>query len=759
MVDLDVDLNIVFVTAPVGDSPWERLTFTASNPDGQTASATIDVFVNEGPVLSAAIAPIQMEEDGAMDLELDGLVEDPDTPLSQLQWSATSPSGLAVTITGPPYVAHLAPTTNWHGEVQISLVVVDEFGFADTAAVAVSVASVNDAPEMLISPNVRLIRGRRDSSLTLAQLIADADHGLDELELRWTGADKVEIELRGGRLVLSASAVWLGTETIQLEVTDGEGLTANAPLTVTVIQSLPPSIVDPPRRLGLPAGGETIIELQSFVVDPDDPRSALQWRASGQQQLSIQLSSSGAARLVAPVGFSGSEVLHFEVTDPSGEQAFFELMVFAASAGGEPAIAPLPDIEVPLGGVDASLDLDDYVFDLDHEPSRMEWEVPVTEGLELRVDPLSHVLTVTASDSARTGDLDILLRVRDPDGNESSQSLTIRIPAAPGDTTPVDDPEITPILASLPTLTLVEGAFDQSLVLDDYLSGIDPATISWKVEGQQHAEILVDPESRRVTVLAGLDWSGTEIIIFRGEDELGHTVEGMLGLRILPNTVALSLRELTEVSVLAGDRQFELGLAGLLEGDGDAGLLEWEVRANRVYTVAYDAESNSLELTAEAMPLGDEVLTLVARMGDSEELTGVVVVHAHPVDGSFGADSDDLRIAVIPNPLQPDYIDIYVLSDLATRRVPRLRLHDGDWRDLAVTELAVADVAVAGRLPGIWHGRHVLPTHAAGDIRFLALTLEGEEVLKTDYTLIVGLPPSVSSPKAVSADVLTDAVR
>ena len=260
-----------------------------------------------------------------------------------------------------PYVAHLAPTTNWHGEVQISLVVVDEFGFADTAAVAVSVASVNDAPEMLISPNVRLIRGRRDSSLTLAQLIADADHGLDELELRWTGADKVEIELRGGRLVLSASAVWLGTETIQLEVTDGEGLTANAPLTVTVIQSLPPSIVDPPRRLGLPAGGETIIELQSFVVDPDDPRSALQWRASGQQQLSIQLSSSGAARLVAPVGFSGSEVLHFEVTDPSGEQAFFELMVFAASAGGEPAIAPLPDIEVPLGGVDASLDLDDYV--------------------------------------------------------------------------------------------------------------------------------------------------------------------------------------------------------------------------------------------------------------------------------------------------------------------------------------------------------------------------------------------------------------
>jgi hypothetical protein len=149
---------------------------------------------------------------------------------------------------------------------------------------------------------------------------------------------------------------------------------------------------------------------------------------------------------------------------------------------------------------------------------------------------------------------------------------------------------------------------------------------------------------------------------------------------------------------------------------------------------------------------------------DSEELTGVVVVHAHPVDGSFGADSDDLRIAVIPNPLQPDYIDIYVLSDLATRRVPRLRLHDGDWRDLAVTELAVADVAVAdvavaGRLPGIWHGRHVLPTHAAGDIRFLALTLEGEEVLKTDYTLIVGLPPSVSSPEAVSADVLTDAVR
>ena len=58
--------------------------------------------------------------------------------------------------------------------------------------------------------------------------------------------------------------------------------------------------------------------------------------------------------------------------DPSGEAAAFELLVFAASPGGEPAIAPLPAIDVPLGGIDASVDLDDYVFDLDHDPAQME---------------------------------------------------------------------------------------------------------------------------------------------------------------------------------------------------------------------------------------------------------------------------------------------------------------------------------------------------------------------------------------------------
>ena len=73
------------------------------------------------------------------------------------------------------------------------------------------------------------------------------------------------------------------------------------------------------------------------------------------------------------------------VADPTGRSATFELAVFAASTDGTPVLAPLPDISVPVDGVDASLDLDDYVYDMDDAPADIEFFVPQRSDIALTV--------------------------------------------------------------------------------------------------------------------------------------------------------------------------------------------------------------------------------------------------------------------------------------------------------------------------------------------------------------------------------------
>ena len=45
------------------------------------------------------------------------------------------------------------------------------------------------------------------------------------------------------------------------------------------------------------------------------------------------------------------------------------------------------------------------------------------------------------------------------------------------------------------------------------------------------------------------------------------------------------------------------------------------------------------------------------------KLTSRIVVEAYPVDGSYGVDSPaTLRLAVIPNPIQPAFVDVFAIS-------------------------------------------------------------------------------------------------
>ena len=832
--DLAVERNPltgrVLITAPTDASPWERLVFTATNPDGQSASVSVDVFVNAAPALPDDLPQIDLAEDGTYEWVLDALVDDPDTPANQLHWQIEGGDALAITLSGSPQIARFTPAQDWYGRTQVRLVVSDNYDFADTAFVQVEVAPVNDAPRLLIAPNIRLTSGKKDSSLALAALIRDAEDSVEQLNFSWSASDKIAVEVRHGRLVLGGAAGWLGTEEIELRVADRAGLSATALLTVTVVPSLPPVLQKVPVRHGLAAGSKSILDLAGLAIDPDDISDNLHWEIDGQQNLRIQ--ASGHSILIeAPQGFVGVETLTLTVIDPSGEAASFELRVFSAPSSGIPIIAPLPAIDVPIDGVDTSIDLDNFVFDLDHAPEMLDWLSPERSDLDLHVDQLTHILTVAPQATAIAGPIEVQLHAFDPDANEAVQTLQIRI-VGTGDTPTFAletiepfsfandavhilaldsyvrgeagldqvqwltegaenvsvhiDPkthqatltaaegwtgseeitfiavfadqvqrqsvavEILPAvvgplpagtLTPLPALSLEAGAFDRSIDLDDFVEGIDPANLSWQWSGEEHTQAVVDAE-HRIFIVADVNWSGIEILQFTGRDLLGNVLEGELIIQIVAPPPVLSLRDVTEVALFSGETRIHLPLAGLLEGVYDPSALTWEVDGVPGLTVAYDDTAKILTLSGDIAFTSSGFITLTARDADGNEATGHIFAEVHPTDGSVGVESPDFRLAIMPNVIQPDFLDIFVLGDSSAADPPLLRVYNGTWSDLSPVNTA----------PGIWHGTHVLEMGMDGEIDFLALTMAPDAtVLKSFFTLGVGTVQSTTAKRVGTA--------
>ncbi|MBT6147994.1 MAG: Ig-like domain-containing protein, partial [Gemmatimonadetes bacterium] len=563
-VHIDTQTRHLIIAAPADRSLWEQLTLRAMNPDGQTASAPIDLFVNAGPVLMASLDTLEFSEDGTHRLSLDALVDDPDDPDAQLLWTLIAPAELGARLEGPPHELIIEPLADWHGSGQLKLTTMDRFGFADSAAMNVRVLAVNDVPQSLYSPNLRITRGKTDSSLSVASLFADVDDDLAQMEMSWTGAERTRIARRGGRMVITAPDDWEGSEAIQLTIVDAQGAAATAPLTITVVASLAPAVTGAPQRLGVAVGEASVLDLKQFITDPDDPTTDLSWSVVGQVELLIQVSTTGAVRIEAPAGFAGTETIRFSAIDPSGESAHFDLLVFGAPATGAPLVAPLPAIELPPGGVNASVDLDDFVFDLDHEPQQMSWSATGPAGLELRIDSISHVLTVIASDSLG-GDYAVDLRVMDPDGHEVLTAVPVRVTSG-SVVDPVEPPTATPLsLSPLPTLHMSSGGFDQTLVLDGYVQSGDPASVRWEAISGEHVQVLIDNATRRVTVLAEDGWSGPALITIRALDAAGDIItESFFGVQVEAALAALSLQDLVEVAVLQGDSLLSFDPASLL---------------------------------------------------------------------------------------------------------------------------------------------------------------------------------------------------
>ena len=264
--------------------------------------------------------------------------------------------------------------------------------------------------------------------------------------------------------------------------------------------------------------------------------------------------------------------------------------------------------------------------------------------------------------------------------------------------------------------------------LDQFIDHASPTDFVWSISGGQNARVLFDAETNRIIVFAGEDWEGEELFYLVGLSDDGTRLETTLRVAVILPVLAISLTEHTEVGLLAGTEEIRLRLNELLTGTADPRSIQWSAHGLQPVEVRYDEESNELVLTRIEPWQDSDRIELRASLADGTQAIGIVMAQVYPIDGSIGSESEDFVLVPLPNVLQPEFIDLFLIDRIGTVAQPQLRLNDGTWSDLTLQ-------------PGpehIWQSSYVLTPGQNGSVSIVALSLVDNALYTSSYEFEVG---------------------
>ena len=291
-----------------------ELAVRARDPYGAEAEARVVVTVvnvNEAP--AAEDDEAVTDEDRA--LTVDVLANDTDPDGDGLRVESVSAPAHGTTRVASDGGVTYTPAANYHGVDRFTYVVSDPDGLTAEAAVEVTVLSVNDPPEAEDDEATT----DEDRALTVDVLANDTDPDGDGLWVESVSAaahGTTRIASDGG-VTYTPAANYHGVDRFTYVVSDPDGLTAEAAVSVTVL-----SVNDAPIAVGvipdqpLDEGGVSVdLDLTPFFDDADgDP---LTYRAVSSDTDVATVGVAGAVLTLTPVVY-GSAMVKVTAEDPGG---------------------------------------------------------------------------------------------------------------------------------------------------------------------------------------------------------------------------------------------------------------------------------------------------------------------------------------------------------------------------------------------------------------------------------------------------------
>ncbi|EIZ1899569.1 tandem-95 repeat protein [Vibrio parahaemolyticus] len=443
-------VNGVATITPTAD--WngkETITFTATDPSGESISQTVNFTV--APVADIVADKAAVVEDtptiikvlGNDTFEGDGKVVSLDTN--------NGPSNGTVSVNPDGSVTY-TPNDNYHGEDTFTYIVTSG-DVSESTTVEVNVTPVNDAPVAKDD----IATTQEDTAVTIDVLPNDSDVDGDKLSIESASVPKEQgtVEVVNGKLVFTPAENFNGDAEITYTVTDGQ-LTDEAKVTVTVnpVNDAPTIKVDAVESITEDAVNTDTVVATLTVRDTDTPEDQL--------TVSLENNSNGHFVLV------GNEVKLTQAGVDAVNNDELNLKDLTISASVSDGVNPTasdsdslivnrvndaPTVENAIADQVLSEDFDTYTIDLNEvfkdTDSSLEFSVSGNNSIQISI--VNGVATITPT-ADWNGKETITFTVKDSSGESVSQTVNFTV-------TPVADIEAdkTTVVEDTPTIIKVLG--------------------------------------------------------------------------------------------------------------------------------------------------------------------------------------------------------------------------------------------------------------------------------------------------------------
>ncbi|WP_158173908.1 tandem-95 repeat protein [Vibrio alginolyticus] len=312
-VNVSIENGIATISPTADWNGSETLTFTATDPSGESVSQTVNFIVSPVADIVADNATV-MEDTPTIIKVLGNDTFEGDDKVVSLDTN-NGPANGTVSVNPDGSVTY-TPNDNFHGTDSFTYIVTSG-GVSESTTVNVDVTPVNDAPVAKDDTAAT----DEDTPVTIDVLPNDTDIDGDTLSIQSASVPEAQgtVEIVDGKLVFTPAENFHGDAEITYTVTDGS-LTDQATVNVTVNAVNDTPVVESNIADQILAEDFTpySIDLNTAFSDVDNADGELTFSVSGNSNIQVAIVN-GIATFTPTADWNGSEALTFTATDPSGE--------------------------------------------------------------------------------------------------------------------------------------------------------------------------------------------------------------------------------------------------------------------------------------------------------------------------------------------------------------------------------------------------------------------------------------------------------
>ena len=318
----------VMYTPSTGFHGVDTFTYTAADGHGGVATAAVTVAVasvNHAPRAEGGV--VSTDEDVALSISVLANDTDPDGDLLLLESVAEPGHGTVVT---SGTTAVYTPDKDFNGTDAFAYTVSDGHGGTASSTITIHVTSVNDAPVAQDDSASTL----EDVAVTIAVLENDSDSDGDGLAIQSVSSPaNGTAEIRGSDVSYTPAMGFSGVDVFTYVVTDGQGGTATASITIGVATVNHP----PVARGGSVATDEGVLVTISVLANDTDPDGDPLELQSVTQPDNGSLVKNGTSVTYTPNrDFHGADAFAYTVADGQGGTATSTITITVVAVNGVP---------------------------------------------------------------------------------------------------------------------------------------------------------------------------------------------------------------------------------------------------------------------------------------------------------------------------------------------------------------------------------------------------------------------------------------